>query len=444
MIATASISAEKPKFKTAAIQESRKAHKPNQPLELIPLNLIRDDVYLHGQIRPETRTRLWDEETTRFAEMIHGPVNTSFDFSRSSDGRFLSESGNDIEEMLENCLADVQGKSKHDARYKDIEAIRKLERDELDLVRKNIEMLDQPKEILVFSPYPEDLETKHGRDFMIENGFDPNRRLSFIRLYKPDNRGGYSLKTVSIDNSDLTLWSQLLGRKYNSSLELLSDCRTEEPGSSSLAQLVKSYDNLLSTNGRQSVQGIFHDRIVNTWDFVKNQPDILNNYYFKGLEEIALAGYSSEEELSRTRLLMAETCSVLRRRYETPGNDSSYASLSQEVSHAMSSSSAKGESFIYCGGSFNITTTNAADSEYGILSNVFQASNILKCVTCPYCKDTVDAKVTSTTIECLSNSCGTKIDKRSGKVLKSKREGLGRTETFQSIIEKLLQEIFGS
>ena len=76
---------------------------------------------------------------------------------------------------------------------------------------------------------------------------------------------------------------------------------------------------------------------------------------------------------------------------------------------------ADGEVFISCGGGVSLKseeaiTTSPAAEEY---LRLFHGAQILKCVNCPFCKKTVDAKKTATRLSCLD--CKAEVSLITGK-----------------------------
>jgi hypothetical protein len=364
-----------------------------------------------------------DEEATRFAEIIDGPIRTEFEF-KSTDSGLVSKGGSSLLDLWQNSYELTKNKAKFDVRQKDLVAIREAEYQEGLAVEELARSGKNGDGFLVISAYPEELELKYGKDFVNQEGFNSHRRLAFIRQYTKHN-DSVILATASVDNSDLDLWSKITGETISDSKDLLGlrfHC-----GANDLDTLICEYDTLLSakTNMRHR-QGRTDYSNLETYVFVKNQKDLLD-YNMSNLQSIALSNSNYSERLSQKVQLTKMVASALIYRYENKGAKT--LSIESEVSLASERASAEGLEFISCGGYLST-------SEESLLKTITRTNDGMKCVTCPFCKKTVDAIVKRSSIAC--PECRVEVNTSNNKVTRHNNP----KNSFTKIVEKILEDLF--
>ncbi len=279
---------------------------------------------------------------------------------------------------------------------------------------------------LVISAYPEDIEMRYGKDFVNKEGFNSRRKLAFIRQYEKLS-DGVKLTTGSVDNSEISLWNKLLEKNYPSANDLLG-ARIPLHGTN-IHSLIESYDQLLNdqynTTHRQGRSG---SKDVETYLFVNAQQDLME-YNLENLKDIALSGISEKEKLDKKNMLTKKVASALIYRYENGIGD--HASLQTELSSAIEKASSEGRELISCGGYL-------AASEDSVLKTVTRSIDSMKCVTCPFCKKTVDAIVRKNLISC--PQCKVAVNTKNNKVTYKNKERI----SFTKIVEQILQDFFNT
>jgi DNA-directed RNA polymerase subunit RPC12/RpoP len=366
-----------------------------------------------------------DEESTRFAEIIDGPIRTQFNFERTDAG-LVSKAGARLLDLWKNSYELTKFKSNFDYRQKKLLEFRAAEYSEGESVEKLAEYGNEGDGFLVVSPYPEELEHLYGKEFVQKEGFNSRRKLAFIRQYQKVGES-IELTTASVDNSNLAIWEEVLGSPIKDTNDLL--LKRFSLGSSSIDSLISNYDSLLlrqtgitHSQGRSAVAGI------DTYLFVNNQKDLLE-YNLNKLKIIASANTSLAKKLNERINLTKQIASALIYRYEHQ-NTMQSGSLEAEIKSASAKASSEGLEFISCGGYISA-------SEESLLKTVTRTNDSMKCVTCPFCKKTVDAIVKKSTIAC--PECRVEVNTRTNKIRSNKQK-----TSFTKIVEKILEDLFAT
>lgn len=405
-----------------------------QYLELASVSLLRQAKLCSIQEAKDIKSQVWDEETTRFAEILDGPIDTSFDFFIGPDG-LQTDMGTNLTAMWLSAVNALDVERQWDSRLDDIYKLRIIEQQEGNYVEKFAQGLLGADSLITISPYPEDLERKHGMKFLEENGFNPSRKLGFLREYTKIP-GGVRLRTASVDSSNIENWQLVVNAKYGSTdtYKKTEDILSKRLLSNiSIDELAITYDKSL---GNGYVQGIKNGKKEETWQYVLSQTDILS-YYFTELQKLADSNLPISELLKSKQELTYKICATLENRYSNK-NQQGYSGLTTEISSSGISARAEGRSYSACG--INLSS-RSAQGEARELQNTLQIShNSMKCVKCPFCTKTVDAKVTSSSISC--PECRTTVNKNTGKVTDGKK--IKKLPTFKEIIEEALANLFAT
>ncbi len=406
------------------------------PLELSSISLVRkisEAPYMADAIKQQ----LWDEETTRFAEAIDGPISTTFDFYLQGD-ELVSKAGNFLKALWKRSADEATELAMVDQRYKEIAQIRQQELNEGELV----DMLASGElginSFIVISPYPEDIANLRGEQFINEQGYNSHRKIAFIREFKKID-GGVCLATKSVDNSELKLWSEIIkdhtSKFVGSTLDVLSTYITSE--GVSIDTLIHEYDQKLADKYKQNFQqGRSKQLNDNTYKFVLAQQDILD-YNLTKLENLASLDLPVTELLKLKKEHTYGVMATIENRYKKylKGELHSTSRMSVPAEVGMSADSALGQgiSYISCGSSLSLASD--ASQEASSLARVMQtAGDKMYCVSCPFCKKTVDAEIKGATISC--PKCLTSVNKKTGQVKKGKN--IKPSPTFKQLFEDLL------
>ncbi|MCA9350177.1 hypothetical protein KC874_00625 [Candidatus Saccharibacteria bacterium] len=412
------------------------------PLELSSIGLVRkisEVPYMADSIKQQ----LWDEETTRFAEAIDGPISTTFDFYLQGN-ELVSKAGNCLKALWKRSADEATKLAMVDPRYKEIAQIRQQELDEGELV----DMLASEElginSFIVISPYPEDVANLRGEQFINEQGYDSHRKITFIREFTKID-GGVSLTTKSVDNSELELWSEIVKDQttkfVSSTVDILSTPIIARDVN--IDTLIHEYDQKLAEKYQQKFkQGRSEQVSNNSYQFVVAQQDILD-YNLTKLENLASLDLPVEELLKLKKEHTYGVMAAIENRYKKYLNgemhSASHMSVPAEVGMSADSAISQGKSYISCGS----TLTLASDSsqEASSLARVMQtAGNKMYCVSCPFCKKTVDAEIKGSTISC--PKCLTSVNKKTGQVKKGKN--IKPSPTFKQLFEELVDGLMAS
>ena len=366
-----------------------------------------------------------DEESTRFAEIIDGPIWTEFLFDQS-EGGLISKGGSRLLDLWKKSYDLTLQKANTDKRQLALVDFRKLEYEEGIDVEKLAKNGNQGDGFLVISAYPEDIEIRFGKDFVNKEGFNSRRKLAFIRQYEKQG-DAVKLTTASIDNSEIDLWNKLLEKNYASANDILGARIPLE--NNSINTIINSYDHLLNIKYQTPhKQGRSGTKEVETYLFVNNQQDLMD-FNLKSLTDIALSEISENEKLEQKNMLTKKVASALIYRYEN--GIISHSSINSELNSAIERASSEGRELISCGGYL-------ATSEESMLKTVTRGIDDMKCVTCPFCKKTVDAIVKRNSISC--PKCKVEVNTKNNKVNNNNKQRI----SFTKIIEQILQDFFNT
>ena len=103
--------------------------------------------------------------------------------------------------------------------------------------------------------------------------------------------------------------------------------------------------------------------------------------------------------------------------------------LEIEINSASARAKNEGLEFISCGGYLAL-------SEESTLRMVTRASDSMKCVTCPFCKKTVDAIVKNSVITC--PECKVQVNTKTNKITENQKPKI----SFTKILEQILEDLF--
>lgn len=414
-------------------------------LELSSVSLLRKACQEEDFLAYAIRQQVWDEEATRLAEVLDGPIETSFEFYLKDNG-LVSRAGNNLKDLWEKSAVVAAEKSKFDNRYEQLSRIRAREVDEAQVVESLARGQLATNSILVISPYPEEIAKKFGSTFVNEQGFNSRRKLAFIRQFTKID-GGVQMITKSVDNSDNQLWAEIIqnktGSRASSTVEILSSyINASQFG---IDDLINEYDQKLSSKSNCSYsQGRVNSTSQETYNFINSQRNLLD-YNFQQLEKMANSKLSAAELLPLKQKHTYGIMATLEARYNslqtTLNSSQSYSSIEKEVSQSGSVAQSEGKSYTACGISLS-SSSNEKNHEAASLAKTLQlgSKDHMYCVSCPFCHKTVDAKVTAKAISC--PSCQVSVDKKTGKILSSKQP---KNElSFGQLFEQLLSELFSS
>lgn len=272
---------------------------------LASVHLLRSDLEAYGEILPETKERVYDEELTFIAEGINRPLYTAFEI-KSVDGQLAYFHEGKWKPYISTLIKGVETAQK-EAKQDPRKAF--LEQRAADDLQKGYEFESmKPGETLVWhSPFPKEQQELYGNKFLKEAGFQPDREMGFIyRAYKNDD-GSLILESQSVDSSDDEAFSRVYEAVRN---DPQADMET----------LLRSYDGALRVkHGREYRAGrlITDNNEEEAWTFLGNeaQKDLLE-HYFAEIESMAKSSADLADLERRKSMLTYGTWAALKIRLD--------------------------------------------------------------------------------------------------------------------------------
>ncbi len=353
------------------------AEKPKSFDVLASVDLYRFDLQTVGYIRPETKQRVYDEEMVLIAEGINQPLATEFRFQNLSGQLVYFDSGvwrPYLATLIKGCQT-AEREALQDAR-KFFLAERAVE--DLKVGYKLLEL--QPGQKLNwYSPFPDRQRNLYGQEFIGELGFQPKRRMGFLYQAEKHPDGSLSLRTQSVDNSDEQAFAAALAKGADST--------------ATLDDLRDAYDGVLEQRYGQT---FFAGRArgdeppeENAWLTVSRHKDLIEDFYFKKIEDLAGLDEIPRSMLERAKKrLTYGVWAALKQRLDKGSLNLSSprrlgGSIQQEVNAAYSSLAAKGQVLFGCGGSISGEVALLKASAYDVHKAIFNKQRM----TCPFCGD---------------------------------------------------------
>ncbi len=306
---------------------------------LASVNLMRHDLDNYGQVLPETLERVYDEELTYIAEGINQPLMTEFRLGRVGDELAYFHNGQwrpylgslvtAVEVYRLESLEDPRKKFMYDRAVDDLR------------IGYQLADLNPGEKLRWKSAFPDHELVRYGDDFIGELGFQAERRMGFLYEAETDNEGYLLLRTYSVDNSDDEAFAAAL--ESDDMLEGYDTALGQKYGGSFAA-------------GRRPGSEL---REENAWDTVRSHKDLIEDYFMKELERLALSGLPRAELEKAKKRLTYGVWAALRKRLEEGvliGTDftephGGYDSVGGEVQRAYHEASVRGEVLFGCGGS---------------------------------------------------------------------------------------------
>jgi len=337
----------------------------------------------HEPLNQELRIRT-DAETW-LAETLNGTMHTSFEFS--FDGQELyGEDGGSMGEVFNDAVEAAQIIAKENPSLLFELRRRQIEwteyQDMLDMANG-----DKPNSMIVVSDFPPELmDAKED-----VGGYNASRQQTMLRVITRQEDGSIRIITQSLDKSDrqgLEAIYQAMGEPVEEGELLGQRIYRDLPGSwqDNLAnQLTKTYDDSLT--GQQG--GKWHagirmpslEAVTNTYDFVRQQQDLIDWFTNEKLSDPAAA--------EKSRFKLAATMSARYERYVSSQDMAKAAaagrpiakselsmqaivsaftqSLAKEMHREERKAASKGRTFSGCGSSVSaeLSSTEGQTQESG-------------------------------------------------------------------------------
>ncbi len=359
---------------------------------------LRYDLDNFGSVLPETRNQVLDEHLSFIAEGIGRAAKTEFIFRQSGDDLVYFDDGKwrAYSEMLE---------AGHEAAVHDaaLDPRRQFLVDWSMRDKFNHEQNKklQPGQRRVWaSLYPKQVEERYGREFLSNCGLNPERQMGFLYQATRLNDGSIRLESQTLDLSDADGFQAAL------------DAAKDNP-SLSLDNLKDIYDQVLS----HKYGGTFHAgqsegvRYDNAWKEILANQDVVA-HLIKGLEGLAARAMDYMTLEAETKKHLIGSWALFKKRldgtaakmsdiYTHSSQGFAYQEvwLKQQAHEAFVEVVAKHETLRGCGGSLSMNGESLmSESLEDAFNHIFGSGNgkteVMKCVTCPLCKNKgVDATI---------------------------------------------------
>lgn len=351
-----------------------------------------------GYVRPEIRQRVYDEELSYIAEGINQPLSTEFQLKRVGDELVYFHNGQwrPYLASLVQAVAVYEQESKADRRKTFM-----LERAAEDLrIGYRLAGLMPGQKLRWKSSFPQKEQELYGQKLISDLGFQPDRQMGFLYEAEASADGSLLLHTMSVDNSD------------------------EEAFAAALAapDMRAGYDAKMSQKhggqfkaGRRPSESLSEE---NAWTTVSNCRDLLEDFYFTKIEELAGRTDMSRAELETAKKrLTYGVWAALKERIDHGAllNDQSagdfggysYGSIQQEVDSAYSSFASRGEVLFGCGGAIRGEAATLQSSARDVFKSIFSRDEKVE-MNCPFCGATQHGDPCASIIKC--SECQAKVE----------------------------------
>lgn len=222
---------------------------------------------------------VYDDTATWLAEVLDGPMHTEFTFEFNGQD-LIGADGRVLGEIFDNALNDAKNVAEKSPQLKFELRRREIEKTEyLDMIK--MAKGELPNTMVVLSDFP--LELMHSNKSV--GGYNVNRKQTMLRIISRQSNGNIRIQTQSLDGSvRLGLEAiydsfgvkpeagELLGQRINIDIP-------EQWHDQLCENLTAKYDSTLE----KSFGGNWHGgrtpaEIINTFDFVRRQHDLIDHF----------------------------------------------------------------------------------------------------------------------------------------------------------------------
>jgi hypothetical protein len=335
--------AEQPIQNKAQEHESRRSFDP-----CASVNIFRYDLENFGQILPETRERVCDEELSLLAEGVERAACTSFVLKRQN-GQLVYFNEGEWQPYISTLMTGLKV-----ARKEAAEDPRKqfLAEWAVDNLAQGYKMDDlRPGERRIwYSSYDHEQEALHGADFMNSCGLVSERKMGFLYEAAGQADGSVLLRSQTVDRSDPDAFKAVMAA-------------TETDSDLELAEATDIYDATLSAkNGGTFVAGRRNEEhLEDAWTAINNQRDLVE-FHLQKLEDISASSLEGEALEQATKRHVYGVWAAFKERLDARSSDSATDDrlgsvvrrrheLELEVMAAFHNFASQGRVLIGCGGS---------------------------------------------------------------------------------------------
>ncbi|HXR49714.1 MAG TPA: hypothetical protein VN778_01660 [Verrucomicrobiae bacterium] len=342
----------------ALVEQPDTAEKQKSFDPLASIHLLRYDLDHYGEVLPETRQRVCDEELSYLVEGIDKAACTSFLIKRDGDDLvyFSQSTWRPYMGALLTGLGIARNEAEKDPRRQFL-ADRAV-----DDLRHGYELLAmQPGEQKVWhSPYAHSEEAQYGEEFIKDCGMNPQRKMGFLYQAVCQHDGSILLKSQTVDRSDDDAFqavNQAAAADPQINMEAMVDIYDEH--------LQEKFGDHFFAGRRESKKN------ENAWDEIHNHRDLIE-FHLNKLEAIASQAIAGAELENVTKRHLYGVWASFKKRLsgESISHTSvnySYAShlydpelhhmLEVEVRQNFKEFVSRGEVLVGCGGAIRIVNS---------------------------------------------------------------------------------------
>lgn len=313
-----------------------------------------DVISIDRNLSNESYRQAIEDTATWLAETIDGPMRTSFDFY--FDGYdIVSEDGRAMGPVFDKAIDDAKTMAKNNLGFS-FELRRRIKEKEEYLIMQGMKDGSQPNTMIIVSDFPAELMSSN-HDV---GGYNVRRRQTMVRIISKKPNGIINITTQSLDKSDRKALEAIYHKfGVNPSDGELLDQRIQFDATHEHQELLPDaiqdiYDNELNTlYGGQWRAGTDTTELSNTYDFVKQNPDILEQ-----LAKLKNDGQLSKKDLYNAAALIDQRLRSGKDYQSITGENSNYTdyqghSISQQLESAGRQANEEGKTFSGCGSSIS-------------------------------------------------------------------------------------------
>lgn len=248
---------------------------------LASVDMLRFDIQRFGEVLPETRQRVYDEELSLMAEGIDRASRTSFALRRQGDDLVYFDNGEwrPYLGMLTTGLQVARSEAETDPRRGFL----------LNWAERDMQMgyliqgLEPGQQLVWHNGYPFDMEQRYGAQFLQGCGLSPKRQMGFIYRAVCEVDGSVRLESQTVDKSDADGFAAV------------EQAAVYDPNAD-METLVRTYDGaLVKKYGGQFYAGRSNAEMYeNAWDELLRHKDLVA-YFLDELETLAASDLPRSE-----------------------------------------------------------------------------------------------------------------------------------------------------
>jgi len=365
------------------------------------------------------------DELTDQSERLSRPMENGFVYEFGPDEKLYSEYGEQLEEVFATGLEAARLAAEKDPHNWTFEHERRVI--ELDEIRE-VQALQDGQKLIVFSPLPD--RVRAGLTSI--NGYDRKRQKMLVRVAERQGQE-VGIFSFSLDGSDyeaMQAAAAAVGADIPDGLgseEILATRFTYDSGHQlsmkDCHKLIReAYDSSLERRrGGAWYAGRPEINQGDALSFIRQQNDLIRQHMTAVSNIMARALEANEKQ---------QLLEMARYNFAAALDDRMAGKIVSDVSDAGDTARAEGRE--YDGDCPTSATAQAEQLGYA------QGKNAeMKCVTCPFCGQLVDAIVEGASISCPREACGMSVDRKTGKTSRRNQE---YTESVWEVVGRWLEE----